>query len=74
MKTTIEKIKEHFESGQSLTKLQCIEKFRYINLGDVVYKLRKRGMNIQKHWKYTIEDKKYAIYFMKQENGNKLFD
>jgi len=38
----INEIHNYLKTGQSLTKLQCIEMFGYINLGDVVHVLRKR--------------------------------
>ncbi len=33
---------KHFETGKSLTKVQSFQRFNYWNLGDIVYKLRKK--------------------------------
>ena len=70
MEATIKKIKNHFLEGKPLSKIECIEKFNYINLGDVVFRLRKQGIQIQRKWIHTTNRKKYAVYFLNKNQTN----
>lgn len=55
----------HLKSGQPLSKLQCIRKFKYLNLGDVIYQLRCEGFDIQTIMTPQKNGSDYAVYKMR---------
>lgn len=64
-KSVLPKVKVYLLQGYTLTQRQCVEKWEGWRLADVVYKLKKYGLKIQKK---MIRDKKrgvsYAMYFI----------
>lgn len=59
--THVEKIKQHLLSGKEITKLEALKTFGCWNTGDVVYKLRNQGLQIETEMKQEGR-KKYAVY------------
>ncbi len=60
-----DKVINHLEAGKSLTKLQCISLYSYINLGNIIYVIRKaKGYNyintVMKKSKVT--GARFAVY------------
>lgn len=57
----IEYVKRWFLKGYTLTRMQCIAKWGYMNLPDAVYILNKRGWDIENLHKKP----KYGKYKLK---------
>lgn len=45
-KSATQEIKEWLESGKPLTGLMAVQMFNVLNLSNIIYRLRKKGMNI----------------------------
>lgn len=58
-----QKIKEWLQSGKTLTAYMALEKFNHFRLAVVVQRLRKQGIDIQKHWRQT-KTTRWAEYFI----------
>ena len=57
----------YMETGERLTKIEALNRFGCGNLGDVVYKLRKKGYDIRKEWKENVSrfgKKRFAEYYL----------
>ena len=64
MKTSkIEKVKKHLIEHGSITSWECIAKYRYTRLSDAIYKLKKKGMDIETEMRYK-DGERYAIYHL----------
>ncbi len=61
------KILNHLTSGKSLTKIQCIKLFRYLNLGGYVNELRNRGYHIITTMIKNSDKSRYAKYSLKEQ-------
>jgi len=64
------KILDHFESGKSLTKLQCLVKFDCMHLAGRVYDLRKMGYDVQGRTIQLPSKKCVKRYFIPEFHGN----
>jgi hypothetical protein len=62
MKT--KKLEKHLLEGKSITKLEALLKFGVWNTGDVIFKMRKRGINIETKM-IKQKDKTFARYKLK---------
>lgn len=62
---TQQQIKQHLESGKSLTTLQALSKFKTYRLSEYVRRLRNSGMNIVTDRMTTKEGKVYGKYSVK---------
>ena len=62
MKT--KKLEKHLLEGKSITKLEALLKFGVWNTGDVIFKMRKRGFNIETKM-IKQKDKTFAQYKLK---------
>jgi len=54
-------VAKHLNDGKTLTKLYAANKYGIINLGDVIFHLRKR-MLIDTNWQRNAEGKRWAAY------------
>lgn len=60
---------DHLKAGGVITKVSALfAPFSTTNLGDKVFILRKTGYDIQKRWKETPEGKRFAEYFLPQQD------
>ena len=62
MKT--KKLEKYLIEGKSITKLEALLKFGVWNTGDVIFKMRKRGFNIEIKM-IKQKDKTFAQYKLK---------
>ena len=44
--TQIERVQRHLEENRNITSLQAFNDYGVTRLADIIYKLRRRGMNI----------------------------
>ena len=49
MKSQTELIKQHLQSGRSITPLQALRMYGCMRLGARIYDLRRQGLNITSH-------------------------
>lgn len=70
MKTTDSKekrIRTCLLAGNTLTKVEALKFFRHLNLGDVVFKMRKEGHDVEKVMRTNPKTKaRYAEYFVRE--------
>lgn len=59
------KVIAHLKSGKPLSKLECINRFGYLNLGDIVYELRCKGFEVQTIMTPQKNGSDYAVYRLK---------
>ena len=73
--TKTEKIKRHFEAGNSLTSWEAIEKFNCTRLAAVVCNLKKQGMKFQtdklKHTNLEGNTSRFVKYTCVNAEGDK---
>lgn len=61
-------ILDHLLAGGTITKISAIlPPFSTTNLGDKILILRKQGWPIEKRWKKSEMEKRFAEYFMAKE-------
>lgn len=74
MKTTDSKekrIRTCLLAGNTLTKVEALKFFRHLNLGDVVFKMRRDHIPVEKVMKTNPKTKaRYAEYFIKNKQAN----
>lgn len=58
---TKKEVLAYLKTGKAITKLEIIDKFRYINGGDLIFNLRKEGYNIETTM-ITNGKKRFASY------------
>ncbi len=58
------KVLKWLKSGRGLSKYQCMDKIKLINLGDAIHILRRRGHDITRTWLYNNIGEKFASYSM----------
>ena len=58
-------ILKYLKCGYSLTKIQCITNFGYLNLGGYIHVLRDRGYNIETNMLHSSYGADYASYTLK---------
>lgn len=61
-KSATQEIKEWLEEGKPLTGLMAVQMFNVLNLSNIIYKLRKRGMNIVSNRYYNGSGRCYVEY------------
>lgn len=61
-KSATQEIKEWLEEGKPLTGLMAVQMFNVLNLSNIIYKLRKRGMNIVSNRYYNGFGRCYVEY------------
>ena len=61
-KSATQEIKEWLEEGKPLTGLMAVQMFYVLNLSNIIYKLRKRGMNIVSTKRYNGSGHYYVEY------------
>lgn len=67
MKTSkIEKVRRHLIEHGSITSWECIALYRYTRLSDAIYRLKKRGMNIETEMRYK-DGERHAIYRLRAD-------
>ena len=79
-KSQTETILEHLQSGKTLTKAECWEKFKIMNCGGRISELRNRGHKIETVMVISDETgNEHAVYFIPQKkqqapvvNGNQF--
>lgn len=59
----IKKVENHLLTYGKITSWECITKYRYTRLSDAIYKLKKKGMNIETEMRYK-DGERYAIYHL----------
>lgn len=67
--STIQKIKEHFESGKTLTACEAAQRFLTPDLRKYVSDLRKDKVPIDDRWETSQKGKRYKIYFLNNGTG-----
>ena len=61
-KSATQEIKEWLEAGKPLTGLMAVQMFSVLNLSNIIYKLRKQGMNITSNRYYNGFGRCYVEY------------
>ena len=59
-------IKQHLQSGKTLTALQALRKFNCLRLSGRIYDLNKQGLNIHSEM-VTVSGKRVAQYSLKMQ-------
>lgn len=62
MKSQRQEIKEHLESGRSITPIEALNLYGCFRLSGRIYELREQGMNISKVMAEASNGKKFAKY------------
>ena len=69
-----QEIKEALERGESLTRIDCLDRFGCIEGGARITELRQEGMDIQtqmvKRENYLGEKKRYARWYLNDEQAS----
>lgn len=63
-KSQRQKIKQHLESGRSITPLEALGRYGCLRLSARIYELREQGLNIDKKMVKN-GDKRFAKYSLK---------
>lgn len=61
-KSATQEIKEWLESGKPLTGLMAVQMFNVLNLSNIIYRLRKLGMDIMSTRRYNGSGRCYVEY------------
>lgn len=65
-KTTKDKVKEMFQSGQILTSCGAAKDFLTADLRRIITTLKKEGMDIVDRWATSTTSKRYKEYFLRE--------
>lgn len=65
-KTTKDKVKEMFKSGQILTSCGAAKDFLTADLRRIITTLKKEGMDIVDRWATSTTSKRYKEYFLRE--------
>ena len=63
-KTKQGKIIKYFVTKGEITSFDCFSKFQYTRLSDLIYRMRKAGINVTDDWRYKNEYTKYKVYYL----------
>lgn len=66
IKTTKDKVKEMFKSGQILTSCGAAKDFLTADLRRIITTLKKEGMDIVDRWATSTTSKRYKEYFLRE--------
>ena len=64
MKNQEELIREHLESGRSITAVQALREYGVARLAARIHLLRKQGLNITDEWEAGAGRKKWKRYLL----------
>lgn len=65
-KTTKDKVKEMFQSGQILTSCGAAKDFLTADLRRIITTLKKEGLDIVDRWATSTTSKRYKEYFLRE--------
>lgn len=79
-KSQEDQVEEYLRAGNTLTRLECLEKFHSIELPRICFDLRAKGVQVESEMITGENRKRYARYFLKPPaplfataNGQYLF-
>jgi len=68
--STKQAIRKHIMSGRGITNWQCIERWKYTRLADIVFCMRSEGISIDNIWRKSKEGKRYVEYKLASPKPN----
>ena len=68
-----EKILSALKQGDMLSKIDILSRFKCLNAGDNIYKLRQDGYDVRKKWAVSKTGKQYAVYYLIADGVRRCF-
>ena len=68
-----DKILSAFKQGDKLSKIDILNRFKCLNAGDNIFKIRQDGHDVRKQWAVSKAGKRYAVYYLIADGVRRCF-